>query len=340
LSGSLIIPFAVFNVRSKAISFDLQIHPAMKTFICLLLLIPSLTTVAQRKKSGDGLTLQRADSLFTASDWKGALPVYEHVLKNDPENGIAWNRLGFCYHNLKNYRDALASYSKALACNPDETQKQRIYSYMAMSYSVQHEIEKSFHSLGLALDHGYMLAGELERHEDFATLRADERFSGIVRKATENAMPCMTNGQLRQFDFWLGTWDVYPNGSERMAGESRIEMASGGCMILENWTSMGLAPFGGKSMNYINPGTGKWEQLWVGSDGVNPNNPQKFVNGEYRDGAMRFEFEQWSADGKKQTGRFIFYNEGPNQVRQFNEVSSNGGKTWTTVYDFIYKRKL
>jgi len=41
---------------------------------------------------------------------------------------------------------------------------------------------------------------------------------------------------------------------------------------------------------------------------------------------------------QKIIGRFIFYNEGPNQVRQFNEQSSDGGKTWTTSYDLTYKR--
>ena len=54
---------------------------------------------------------------------------------------------------------------------------------------------------------------------------------------------------------------------------------------------------------------------------------------------MRFEFETKDAQGNKITGRFIFYNEGPNQVRQFNETSANGGKTWTTSYDFTYIRK-
>jgi hypothetical protein len=54
---------------------------------------------------------------------------------------------------------------------------------------------------------------------------------------------------------------------------------------------------------------------------------------------MRFTFEQLNPQGGKQTGRFIFFNEGPDQVRQFNEVSSDGGKTWTTLYDFVYKRK-
>jgi len=154
-----------------------------------------------------------------------------------------------------------------------------------------------------------------------------------------NPFPCMDDKRAREFDFWVGEWDVYKNGTNVLAGISKIEMASGGCMILENWTSKGATPFNGKSMNYVNPSTGKWEQLWIGSDGIHTNNPQKFIDGEYRDGAMRFTFEQITQQNQKQIGRFIFYNNGPDEVRQFNEVSSDNGKTWTTVYDFIYKRR-
>src|SRR4051794_3063374 len=105
-------------------------------------------------------------------------------------------------------------------------------------------------------------------------------------------------------------------------------------MILENWTSAG-APFNGKSMNFVDQKTGKWEQVWVGSGGGGAN---IFVNGEYHDSAMRFDFEQTDKQGNKLTGRFTFFNQGPNQVRQLNETSANGGKTWNTVYDLTYKR--
>jgi hypothetical protein len=161
----------------------------------------------------------------------------------------------------------------------------------------------------------------------------------LFAQNSADAFPCMRDKKLREFDFWLGDWNVYKNGTDIMVGESKIELASGGCMVLENWTAKGPAPHNGKSMNYVNPATGRWEQLWIGSGGINVNNPQKFVNGEYSDNALRFTFEQVSPTGAKQIGRFIFFNIGPNEVRQFNEVSNDNGKTWTTVYDFTYKRK-
>jgi hypothetical protein len=155
----------------------------------------------------------------------------------------------------------------------------------------------------------------------------------------QSSFPCMSNAQARQFDFWVGEWDVFDTGTKQLVGHSLIEIASGGCMILENWTAIGGPANNGKSMNYVNPSTGKWEQLWIGSGGLSRNNPQKFVDGEYKDGAMRFVFEQYDKSGSKQSGRFIFFNESADQVRQFNEVTNDIGKTWVTLYDLTYKRK-
>lgn len=151
---------------------------------------------------------------------------------------------------------------------------------------------------------------------------------------SQQASSCMEIVQAREFDFWIGEWDAYVTGTDKLAGHSKIEMASGGCMILENWTSVGQ-PFSGKSMNFVDPVSRKWKQVWVGSGGINAT---EFLNGEYRDGAMRFDFENTLAAGKKQLVRFHFYNLSKNEVRQLHQTSLNGSD-WATTYDFTYKRK-
>jgi hypothetical protein len=153
------------------------------------------------------------------------------------------------------------------------------------------------------------------------------------QQVDNSALPCIGNKQAREFDFWVGEWDVYKRSTTQLVGHSLIQVVSDGCAILENWTAAGSSG-SGKSLNFIDPATGKWKQTWVGSRG-----PQDFVNGEYKDGAMRFTFDLTDTKGHKLTGRFIFYKEGPDQVRQLNEVSADKGKTWTTSYDFTYIRK-
>src|SRR5205085_1694204 len=112
-------------------------------------------------------------------------------------------------------------------------------------------------------------------------------------------------------------------------GHSLVQNVSGECLILENWTAISVIPNTGKSMNYYDAVSGTWEQLWMGSGG----GLNRFVNGKYEDGAMRFTFNQTRPNGQAVIGRFMFFNLGPEKVRQFQETSADGGKTWQTVYD-------
>jgi hypothetical protein len=69
----------------------------------------------------------------------------------------------------------------------------------------------------------------------------------------------------RQFDFWLGTWEVTtPDG--KLAGENRIEAVASGCALLENWRGRG--GFNGKSVNIYDRHDGRWHQEWVDSGGL------------------------------------------------------------------------
>ena len=77
--------------------------------------------------------------------------------------------------------------------------------------------------------------------------------------ASKPAPPC-SDDAYKQFDFWLGTWEVTtPNGA--VAGMNEITSEEGGCLILETWTS--VTGGSGQSYNYYNPVSEKWRQVWV-----------------------------------------------------------------------------
>lgn len=303
--------------------------------LCILSTAGFVSTAQQVKKGFATVPLATADSLFAATDWKGAATAYESILKQGPVNPAVSSGLGFCYHNLTQYNKAVQTYLTVLQNNKDQELSKTTLIRLARSYALLKENDHAFSSINKALDLGYRKAGELEKESDFEELRSDARFTPIVNKARENAFPCTKKEQLREFDFWIGDWTAFVTGTSKVAGYSRIESASGGCMILENWTSAGIVPFNGKSINFIDAKTGKWKQIWVGSDAPDVT---EFLNGSYHDGAMRFEFEEITPEGTKQSVRFIFYNEGPDQVRQHHQVSTDDGKTWNTSYDFTYKR--
>ncbi|CAN5408274.1 hypothetical protein BH09BAC6_BH09BAC6_21460 [soil metagenome] len=276
--------------------------------------------------------LKTADSLFFARDWANAKVVYEKLLGDTSHNGLAWNRLGFSNYNTGHYDEALKDYQKAIKWRPIPLIKASAYSRMARINALQHKNELAFTNIDSAIASGYNVFTELDTLKDFAQIRSIEKFKQLRQKAYFAAYPCMGNPKAREFDFWEGEWNVFVTGTNTVAGHSVIQVIAGGCAILENWTSNNGFN-NGKSINFIDPVTNKWKQSWAGAYA---NGIQEFVNGEYKDGAMRFTFETVDAGNNKIIGRFIFFNEAPGKVRQFNETSADGGKTWTTAYDFTY----
>jgi hypothetical protein len=60
---------------------------------------------------------------------------------------------------------------------------------------------------------------------------------GIMALYTEaQKTPCTTDPVYRQFDFWIGEWDVYAKNGKK-AGDSKIDLILDSCIILENWKS-------------------------------------------------------------------------------------------------------
>src|SRR5215470_6657481 len=98
--------------------------------------------------------------------------------------------------------------------------------------------------------------------------------------------PCTTDAIYRQFDFWIGEWDVYAKSGKK-AGDSKIELILDSCIILENWknasSNNGLY-YAGKSFNTYNAATKQWQQTWVDNMG----GTTEFLEGHYDKNKMIF----------------------------------------------------
>ncbi len=237
-----------------------------------------------------------ADSLYFAAQWKLAIPVYELILEKNPGNSLCLNRLGFSYQNTSQFQKALNSYSNSLLYQPAPQLKMVVQSRMARVYALLGDRARAFMWLDSAVHNGYGNLRELDSLDDYSSLRQQSQFKNLYADAYKIAYPCMSDQNSRQFDFWVGDWNVFQNGNANtIVGKSKVEIASGGCMILENWTSL-VGSHNGKSMNYYDPLKGNWEQLWIGSEG-GPQVVHHFINGHYKDGTMRFEFSGSDARG-------------------------------------------
>jgi hypothetical protein len=124
--------------------------------------------------------------------------------------------------------------------------------------------------------------------------------------------PCGAKPEYRQFDFWIGEWDVQAGG--RHAGANSVQLILGDCVIFENWT--GARGMTGKSFNIYNAAKGKWQQTWVDSTG----NVLELY-GEFKDGAMRLAGEKPGQKGGKIMDRITFFPLEGGRVRQLWESS-------------------
>lgn len=69
-----------------------------------------------------------------------------------------------------------------------------------------------------------------------------------------------TGPRYREFDFWLGEWDVFnPEGAP--VGFNSITSELDGCVVAEHWVGIGGIP--GRSINTFDAETEQWHQTWV-----------------------------------------------------------------------------
>jgi hypothetical protein len=144
--------------------------------------------------------------------------------------------------------------------------------------------------------------------------------------------PACAAPEHRQFDFWVGRWDVYPTGKNTLVAHSLIEKLYGGCTVRENW--MPLKGTGGGSLNMYDPADRRWHQTWHDS-----TNARVEFEGELKDGKMVLtgHWKGVNGPGKDGTVRMTYSREAAGAVRQHGEVTTDKGATWTTSFDFTYK---
>ncbi len=168
----------------------------------------------------------------------------------------------------------------------------------------------------------------------FFTLVCCFVFTGFSYAQNLQKSPCLSDTVYRQFDFWIGEWDVY-GPQDRKAGDSKIELILDSCIILENWKSA-TPPYAGKSFNTYNAGTKQWQQTWVDNVG----GTTEFLRGHAEKDKMIFNADNVKdTDGKNFLRRLTFFKLSNDKVRQLGERSDDYGKIWVTEYDLEYRRK-
>jgi hypothetical protein len=134
----------------------------------------------------------------------------------------------------------------------------------------------------------------------------------------------------RQFDFWVGDWQVHtPDG--KLAGTNRITREYEGCVLHERYTTP--RGYSGESLNTYDPAREVWHQTWVDNEGS-----LLLLEGRLIDGRMRLEGQNAAKDGKVTKHRITWSPNADGSVRQFWESTDAAGQ-WITAFDGRYTRR-
>ena len=155
--------------------------------------------------------------------------------------------------------------------------------------------------------------------------------------ATPSPVPQMSAScsgeKYRQFDFWLGDWELV-GGDGKKSADDHVVMVLGGCGVQENWT--GTKNGQGLSFSAYDPATRRWHQTLMDDGGAVLN-----LEGEFADGKMILVGTRPSQKekGVTITHRIAWTPQPNHSVKQIWENSTNGGRTWRLVSEGTYVKK-
>lgn len=270
---------------------------------------------------------RKANEYYINSNWVKAIELYSKIVSVEDKNLNAWARLTTAYINKNDYDNAFSTLEIAVT----KGDHPNLWYNLSCMYARKNMKEKSIDALRKSIAAGYASSEKTINDEDFLAIKDDKDFLEVIEEMKRQEFPCLYNERLKEFEFWVGEWNVYTTLGNK-AGDSKIEKILNECVIMENWTNINGRK--GKSFNVINSNTGNWEQTWVDDSG----NITEFKKGKIQNNALSFIAEDKDQKNQMQYQRLTFFKNADGTVRQLGEISGNG-TDWQISYDLLYKKK-
>lgn len=155
-------------------------------------------------------------------------------------------------------------------------------------------------------------------------------------KATDapaaSVAPACQDPAFRQFDFWMGEWDVLV-ADGRKAGENLIVSINNGCALLESYQT--ASGYRGQSVNAYDAARGLWHQTWSDNGGL-----LLVIEGGMQAGSMVMTGTRKRTTPQGEVlDRISWTPAEDGSVRQVWEVSADEGASWQPIFDGRYQRK-
>jgi hypothetical protein len=153
-------------------------------------------------------------------------------------------------------------------------------------------------------------------------------------------------GESRQFDFWIGEWDVLnrnrppedPRWYDTGTATARVYPVVAGCGIVEHWRGNAFGEFvEGFSLRAFNPSRGQWDLVLLWPNQGDPRFGE--LGGGFRHARGEFYSQSITEAGDTSVTRFTFSDITPNSLRWQDGVSTDAGRTWTSSWIMEFNRR-
>lgn len=303
-----------------------DVKRVQRGWLWVLVLIVGWVVVAVPAVAQPSKASQKATQLSQDGRWEEAIVVLEKaVVQEDVEDANVWFQLARAYEQAERWEDGITAASSALDLSFPRPGLAHLL--LARAYEAQGQRAQALGQLEESAAGGSnrFLLRAIEGDPRFQPLKDDPRFQKTVERLT----PC-TSREYRQFDFWIGDFDVQ-DFEGAVVGENTISLHLGGCLLMESWR--GGSGMHGMSMNFYDPSDDTWNQIFVDNNG-NPSNWPPLKGGLDEKGAMVL----WSPEGDSRS-KWTWKLVSPGRVRQMAEQTTDGGKTWQVTWDSYYVTK-
>jgi ketosteroid isomerase-like protein len=154
--------------------------------------------------------------------------------------------------------------------------------------------------------------------------------------AQVSTAPACSAAENKQFDFWIGDWDVTEAATGAHAAQVRVERILDGCVLLEQYQDPGGLK--GHSFTIYDASRQVWHQSWVTNRGQLLTLEGRLNEGRLNEDGMVLSGKFLSPDHKENLVRGTWKPESAG-VRETAVTSTDGGKTWKIWFDLMFRKK-
>lgn len=147
---------------------------------------------------------------------------------------------------------------------------------------------------------------------------------------------CTADSNFQRLSFWIGDWEVYDSTGAYYARQ-RVRAVIDECAITAEWT--GRVGDKGINISAYDVRTGDWKQVYISNQVPSPSGIQLRKSDRSYDGpGIRFVPLVEPPPDNLRRSRVTIIPLSGNRVQQLFEDSSDGGKTWRTLFKAEHRR--